>query len=97
MSRAQCEAAFAADPVTANVTIDAIVHTTGRGVQTGLCIGAIRSGLDGRTYELPGALLRALDTPDAEERWARGEDVFAGCKVVVNCPDSNLPLPVLGQ
>jgi hypothetical protein len=80
LSRAQCEAAFAADPVTANVTIDAIVHTTGRGVQTGLCIGAIRSGLDGRTYELHSALLRALDTPDAAERWARGEDVFAGCK-----------------
>jgi len=97
LSRAQCEAAFAADPVTANVTIDAMVHTVGRGAQAGLCLGAGHSGLDGRTYELHGALLRALDTPDAEERWARGEDVFAGCKVVVDCPDSNLPLPVLGQ
>ena len=26
------------------------------------------------------SLLRALDTPDAAERWARSEDVFAGCK-----------------
>lgn len=80
LSRAQCEAAFAADPVTANVTIDAIVHTTGRGAQRGLCVGTFRLGLGAKTYELHSALLRALDTPDAEERWARGEDVFAGCK-----------------
>ena len=35
---------------------------------------------DGRTYELHGAVLRALDTPACAARWAAGEDVFAGCK-----------------
>ena len=59
LSRSQCEAAFAADPVTAKVGIDAMVHTAGRGVQAGLCIGADRSGLDGKRYELHRALLRA--------------------------------------
>lgn len=97
VSRSRCEAAFATDPVTAKVGIDATVHTTGRGVQAGLCIGAGQSGLDGKTYELHSALLRALDTPDAEERWACGEDVFAGCKVTVECSGSVLSLPVLRQ
>ncbi len=97
LSRVQCEAAFAADPVTAEVEIDATVHTTGRGVQAGLCAGVVQSGLDGNTYELHSALLRALDTPDAEERWARGEDVFAGCKEPVERRGSGLSLPVLGQ
>ena len=68
-----------------------------RGEQAGLCVGVGQSGLDGNTYELHSALLRAFDTPDAEERWARGEDVFAGCRVVVECPASVLSLPVLSQ
>jgi len=97
LSRSQCEAAFAADPVTAKVEIDATVHTAGRGVQAGLCIGAAQSGLDDNTYELHSALLRALDTPDAEQRWARGEDVFAGCKVPTECSGSGVSLPVLRQ
>ena len=97
VSRAQCEAAFAADPVTAEVAIDAMVHTMGRGAQAGLSLGASQSGVDGNTYELHSALLRALDTPDAEERWARGEDVFAGCSVVAESPRSGLSLPVLRQ
>lgn len=97
LSRSQYEAAFAVDPVTAKVGIDAMVHTTGRGVQAGLCVGVGQSGLDGNTYELHSALLRALDTPDAEQRWARGEDVFGGCKVTVERPRSVLSLPVLRQ
>ena len=57
----------------------------------------VQSGLVGNTYELHSALLRALDTPDVAERWARGEDVFAGCKVPVECLGSGLSLPVLRQ
>ena len=79
------------------VSIDPVMHKPGRGAQTGLCVGAFRLGLGAKTCELHSPVLRALDTPDAEEWWARGEDVFAGCKVAVECPDSNLPLPVLGQ
>jgi hypothetical protein len=74
-----------------------IMHKAGRGAQTGLCVGTFRLGLGAKMYELRSAVLRALDTPDAEERWARGEDVFAGCGVVVACPRSVLSLPVLRQ
>ena len=38
-------------------------------------------GLPHRSYELNAALERALETKDAERRWLRGEDVFAGLPV----------------
>jgi hypothetical protein len=34
------------------------------------------AGLDANIYELNSALAAALETPDAAERWARGEQVF---------------------
>jgi hypothetical protein len=34
--------------------------------------------LPSQGYELNHALLVALETPDAENRWLAGEDVFAG-------------------
>jgi hypothetical protein len=37
--------------------------------------------LDNTSYELHSVLQRALDTPDAAQRWVQGEDVFAGCTV----------------
>lgn len=43
--------------------------TMGRGLE--------RAGLDAERYELSGALVAVLDTPDTAARWARGEDVFA--------------------
>lgn len=97
LSRAKCEAASRADPVTAKVSIDAVMHTAGAGAQAGLCVGSARSGLDGQNYELHSALLRTLDTTDADERWARGEDAFAGCKVPAECRGSGLSLPVLRE
>jgi len=36
------------------------------------------SGLPADSYELNHATLVALETPDAESRWLKGEDVFAG-------------------
>jgi hypothetical protein len=36
------------------------------------------SGLRADSYELNHAMLVALETPDAESRWLKGEDVFAG-------------------
>lgn len=69
----------------------------GDGTQAGLCVGAARSGLHGGVCELHSALLRALDTPDAGERWARGEKVFADCRVPVEYCGPGLPLPVLRQ
>jgi hypothetical protein len=36
------------------------------------------AGLPADSYELNHAMLVALETPDAETRWLKGEDVFAG-------------------
>ena len=43
--------------------------------------GALRNaGYFAGAYELNGALHAALDRPDAEAAWLRGEDVFAGAR-----------------
>ncbi len=57
-------------------------HTdlVGMGIAEGLTQGLEAAGLDGRQYELHGALVTALDNPDAAERWANGEDLFSRCR-----------------
>ena len=35
-------------------------------------------GFDNSSYEFNAAIVRVLDTPDAEQRWLAGEDIFAG-------------------
>lgn len=57
-----------------------LAQTVQQGVAAGLMSGLESAGLDARLYELNSALVTALDTPDAAARWAKGEDVFAGCK-----------------
>ena len=37
-----------------------------------------RAGLPNGSYEFNAAVVRVLDTPDAEKRWLAGEDIFAG-------------------
>ncbi len=37
-----------------------------------------QSSLDSVSYEFNAAMVRVLDTPDAERRWLAGEDIFAG-------------------
>jgi hypothetical protein len=49
------------------------------GVSYGLLDATEALGLDAARYELASAVLRALEVPDATERWLRGERVFAGC------------------
>lgn len=56
-------------------------HLVGEGVERGVVRALEGAGLDATRYELNSALARALQTPDAAERWARGENVFAGCLV----------------
>lgn len=51
-----------------------------QGAETGLTEALISAGRDGNVYELNSALVAALDTPNAAERWARGEEIFAQCK-----------------
>jgi Fe-S-cluster containining protein len=52
-----------------------------RGFEEGLTLGLRSAGLDANQYELNSALVRAMDVPDAPQRWMRGEDVFAGCRL----------------
>jgi hypothetical protein len=37
-----------------------------------------QSAFEDASYEFNAALVRVLDTPDAEQRWLAGEDIFAG-------------------
>jgi Fe-S-cluster containining protein len=41
-------------------------------------IGLQRNGLPHHAYEMNAALVRALETENAEQRWLAGEDIFAG-------------------
>lgn len=56
-------------------------ETVERGAEQGLTQGLQAAGLDANVYELNSALVIALDTPDADQRWMRGEDVFAACQL----------------
>ena len=53
--------------------------SVGQGVQAGLQAGLKSAGFDAEVYEFNSALARALDIPDAAERWAKGENIFASC------------------
>ena len=48
-----------------------------QGVEEGLIRSLESAGLDANLYELNDALVTALDTPDAAERWKQGDGVFA--------------------
>lgn len=60
--------------------IERLGHYAASAVLRGLTNVISADHRDGGFYELHGAVLRALDTPDCAVRWAAGEDVFAGCK-----------------
>ena len=49
------------------------------GALVGVREGLRGAGLDDGLYEMHSALVRALEIPDAAERWGRGEKLFAGC------------------
>jgi uncharacterized protein len=76
--REACEVGFH-DPRTPVVPVDPYAFEAGMGVQEGLYDGVKQAGLDGARYELHSAILRALEVPDAAERWINGENVFVGC------------------
>jgi len=56
-------------------------HLVVEGAQRGFCSGLKAVGLDGDLYDLNSALVVALGTTDAAQRWADGERLFAGCKL----------------
>jgi Fe-S-cluster containining protein len=89
MSRQACHLAaeHPASPAAQQVPFDPYTKTWTMGVSGGLQRALVEAGLDGNLYELSSAVLRALETPDAVERWLRREDVFHGC----TCTDAHSP------
>ncbi len=77
MSLSACEEAFTGQGD--RVHMHAGVREVAAGVIYGLILASKGLKLEWGRYELEAAVLRALDTPDAAERWARGERVFVGC------------------
>jgi hypothetical protein len=77
LSRSACEEAFSGegDRVQAQVSVRELTA----GVIYGLILASKSVHVEWDRHELEAAVLCALETPDAAERWARGERVFAGC------------------
>lgn len=61
---------------------DSHEQTVVEGIEIGFTRALRSAGLDATVYELNSALAKALEVPDAAERWARGESIFAGCAPV---------------
>ena len=81
-SAARCEAIFThGNPVTMLPPLDMRTYEAVWDVARGVTEGIQQSRLDGNSYELHSILQRVLDTPEAAQRWTRGEEVFAGCTV----------------
>lgn len=80
-SAAQCEAALDGQ---GEGIIDADIQSLlwGRAVVQGLTCALDEAGLDSKRYELCSAVIRALDTDKAEERYIQGKPLFEGCKTL---------------
>jgi Fe-S-cluster containining protein len=68
------------------VTPHALVHLASQAVGNGLTWATAAMELEAHSYEFEAAILRALEIPDAAERWARGEQIFTGCDQI-SMPD----------
>lgn len=81
-SAARCEAIFThGNPVTMLPPLDMRTYEAVWEVARGVTDGLQQSRLNGKAYELHSILQRVLETPQAAQRWAQGEGVFAGCTV----------------
>jgi Fe-S-cluster containining protein len=79
LSKERCEAYHRDASVDLKGTKDRVAGRMAEAVEDGLVAGLEALGLDAQWYELPSAVLRALEMPEGVERWARGEAVFQGC------------------
>ena len=79
LSRERCEAYFEDASVDLKGTKDRRAGRLAEAMEEGVIAGLTALGLDAQWYELPSAVLRALETVDGPARWARGESVFEGC------------------
>jgi Fe-S-cluster containining protein len=79
LSKERCEAYYHDASVDLTGTKDRVAGRLAEAMEEGVIAGLEALGLDAQWYELPSAVLRALEMPDGPARWARGEVVFQGC------------------
>jgi Fe-S-cluster containining protein len=79
LSKESCEAYHHDASVDLKGTKDRAAGRLAEAMEDGVIAGLEALGLDAQWYELPSAVLRALETTDGAARWARGETVFQGC------------------
>ena len=79
LSKERCEAYHHDATVDLKGTKDRVAGRLAEAMEDGVIAGLEALGLDAQWYELPSAVLRALETTDGPARWARGEVVFQGC------------------
>jgi Fe-S-cluster containining protein len=79
LSKESCEAYHHDASVDLKGTKDRAAGRLAEAMEDGVIAGLEALGLDAQWYELPSAVLRALETTDGPARWARGETVFQGC------------------
>ena len=71
-----CEQAYGRSQASQQVPVDAYAFGMANAVLNGLSESARQAGLDGTTHDLTYALTRALEIPDAVQRWRKGERLF---------------------
>jgi Fe-S-cluster containining protein len=79
LSKERCEAFYNDASVDLTGTKDRLAGRLAEAMEEGVIAGLNALGLDAQWYELPSAVLRALEAPAGAARWARGEAVFQGC------------------
>jgi Fe-S-cluster containining protein len=79
LSKERCEAFYHDASVDLKGTKDCVAGRLADAMEEGVIAGLNALGLDAQWYELPSAVLRALETTDGPARWAQGEAVFEGC------------------
>jgi hypothetical protein len=68
------------------VTPHGLVHLAAQAVGNGLTRASKALAWESRSYEFEAAMLRALETPEVAERWARGERILSGCEGLADEP-----------
>ena len=85
LSKERCEAYHRDATVDLKGTKDRVAGRLAEAMEDGVIAGLEALGLDAQWYELPSAVLRALEATDGPARWARGEVVFQGCDQLSQC------------
>jgi Fe-S-cluster containining protein len=79
LSKERCEAFYHDASIDLRGTKDGVAGRLAEAMEDGVIAGLTALGLDAQWYELPSAVLRALETTDGPARWVRGEAVFQDC------------------